>query len=63
MISTQDTQILVPRSHEYVVLQEKKKNQNTHTKKNFAGVIKLKTMKWEIILDYLGRPMKAEELV
>ena len=40
-----DVHILIPGTYEYVTLQGQR---------NFADVIKLRILRWEMILDYLG---------
>lgn len=47
-----DNHLLMPRTCEYVLSQGRR---------DFPSVIKLRTLKWVIILDYMGGPLKVQE--
>ena len=46
-MSLKDVYILTPTTNEYVIL---------HDKREFANVIKLRSLRWKIIPDYLDGP-------
>lgn len=46
-MNPKEIHVLIPSIYEYII---------SHGKRNFADVIKLRVLRWEIILDYLSGP-------